>query len=43
MVANKSGLQFSTVRNILTAWVLTLPTTIALSAGLFWLGVKLFV
>lgn len=43
MVANKSGLQFSTVRNILTAWVLTLPITISLSAGLFWLGVKLFV
>ncbi|PTS82241.1 anion permease [Pseudomonas sp. HMWF032] len=43
MVANKSGLQFGTVRNILTAWVLTLPITISLSAGLFWLGVKLFV
>lgn len=43
MVANKSGLQFGTVRNILTAWVLTLPITITLSAGLFWLGVKLFV
>ncbi|MBB1518287.1 inorganic phosphate transporter [Aquipseudomonas guryensis] len=43
MVANKSGLQFSTVRNILTAWVFTLPVTITLSASLFWLGVKLFV
>ena len=43
MVANKSGLQFATVRNILMAWVLTLPATILLSAGLFWLGVKLFV
>ena len=43
MVANKSGLQFSTVRTILMAWVLTLPVTVALSAGLFWLGVKLFV
>ena len=43
MVANKSGLQFGTVRNILMAWVLTLPATILLSAGLFWLGVKLFV
>jgi low-affinity inorganic phosphate transporter len=31
------------VRNILMAWVLTLPATILLSAGLFWLGVKLFV
>ena len=43
MVANKSGLQFGTVRTILTAWVLTLPATIALSAGLFWIGVQLFV
>ena len=43
MVANRSGLQLGTVRNILTAWVFTLPVTIALSAALFWLGVKLFV
>ena len=43
MVANKSGLQFGTIRNILLAWFLTLPATILLSAGLFWLGVKLFV
>lgn len=43
MIANRSGLQLGTVRNILTAWVLTLPVTIALSAGLFWLGVQLFV
>ena len=43
MVANKSGLQLGTVRTILTAWVLTLPATIALSAGLFWIGVQLFV
>jgi low-affinity inorganic phosphate transporter len=43
MVANKSGLQFGTVRSILMAWILTLPATILLSAGLFWLGVKLFV
>ncbi len=37
MVANKSGLQWSTVRNLLMAWVLTLPVSIALSASLFWL------
>jgi PiT family inorganic phosphate transporter len=37
MVANKSGLQWSTVRNLLMAWVLTLPVSIALSATLFWL------
>ncbi len=34
MVANRSGLQGSTVRNILMAWVLTLPASMALSAGL---------
>jgi inorganic phosphate transporter, PiT family len=37
MVANHSGLQWSTVRNLLMAWVLTLPVSIALSGGLFWL------
>ncbi|SFZ73710.1 inorganic phosphate transporter [Chitinimonas taiwanensis] len=43
MVANKTGLQGGTVRNILIAWVLTLPVSICLSAGLFWLAVTLFV
>jgi low-affinity inorganic phosphate transporter len=38
MVANGSGLQFSTIKTILLAWVLTLPATILLSAGLFYVG-----
>jgi low-affinity inorganic phosphate transporter len=38
MVANKSGLQFSTVKTILLAWVFTLPATILLSGGLFYIG-----
>jgi low-affinity inorganic phosphate transporter len=42
MVANKSGLQFSTIRTILLAWVLTLPATILLAGGLFYAGVKIF-
>lgn len=37
MAANGSGLQMRTVRNLLMAWVLTLPAAIALSAGLYWL------
>jgi len=37
MVANKSGLQMSTVRNLLMAWVLTLPVSIALAGSLYWL------
>lgn len=37
MAANRSGLQWQTVRNMLMAWVLTLPASIALSGGLFWL------
>ena len=41
MVANKSGLQFATVRNILMAWVLTLPAAIILSGVLYWLSLKL--
>jgi len=36
MWANKSGLQMSTLRNLLMAWVLTLPASIGLSAILFW-------
>ncbi|WP_308426406.1 inorganic phosphate transporter [Chitinimonas sp. BJB300] len=42
MVANRIGLQGNTVRNILIAWVLTLPVSICLSGGLFWMAVKLF-
>jgi PiT family inorganic phosphate transporter len=37
MWANKSGLQMSTLRNLLMAWVLTLPASIMLSGSLFWL------
>ena len=37
MVANGSGLQGSTIRNIVLAWVLTLPAAIVLAGSLFWL------
>ncbi|MNN83588.1 Low-affinity inorganic phosphate transporter 1 [compost metagenome] len=40
MVANRSGLQGGTVRNILMAWVLTLPISMALAAGLFWIATR---
>jgi PiT family inorganic phosphate transporter len=36
MWANKSGLQWNTVRSLLAAWVLTLPVSIVLSGSLFW-------
>ena len=36
MAANRSGLQWSTIRNLLMAWVLTLPASICLAALLFW-------
>ena len=35
MAANGSGLQMATVRNLLMAWVLTLPCAILLSGGLY--------
>jgi PiT family inorganic phosphate transporter len=35
MAANGSGLQWSTVRNIALAWVLTLPAAMALSGALY--------
>jgi inorganic phosphate transporter, PiT family len=37
MAANRSGLQWTTVRNLLMAWVLTLPAAILLSGTLYWL------
>src|SRR5262245_975259 len=37
MAANGSGLQWATVRNLLLAWVLTLPASMLLSGTLFWL------
>ena len=42
MVANKSGLQWATVRNLLMAWVLTLPAAMLLSGSLYWLFSQLF-
>jgi PiT family inorganic phosphate transporter len=42
MAANRSGLQLTTVRNLLMAWVLTLPAAIGLSGGLYWLFSQLF-
>jgi PiT family inorganic phosphate transporter len=41
MAANRSGLQWSTVRNLMMAWVLTLPASIVLSGTLFWLFNKI--
>jgi PiT family inorganic phosphate transporter len=38
MAANQSGLQLHTVRNLLLAWVLTLPVCVLLGAGLFGFG-----
>jgi PiT family inorganic phosphate transporter len=42
MAANGSGLQWATVRNLLLAWVLTLPAAIMLSASLYVLFVNVF-
>jgi len=42
MAAGRSGLQAATVRNLLMAWVLTLPAAILLSGGLFWVFIKVF-
>ncbi len=42
MLANRSGLQWSTVRNLLLAWVLTLPMAMMLSGFLFFAFRQLF-
>ncbi len=42
MMANGSGLQMATLRNLMMAWVLTLPAAITLSAFLYWFFVQMF-
>ena len=42
MAANGSGLQWSTLRNIAVAWVLTLPAAMVLSACLYILFLQVF-
>jgi len=42
MMANGSGLQLSTIRNIALAWVFTLPVAALLAGGIFW-GIRQFV
>jgi PiT family inorganic phosphate transporter len=42
MLANHSGLQWSTVRNLAMAWVLTLPASMVLAGFLFWAFKNMF-
>jgi PiT family inorganic phosphate transporter len=42
MAANGSGLQLATIRNIVLAWVLTLPAAMALSGTLYFIFSHLF-
>src|SRR5262249_51808771 len=42
MAANGSGLQWSTIRNIALAWVLTLPAAMMISGFLYWSFSQLF-
>jgi inorganic phosphate transporter, PiT family len=42
MAANQPGLQWGTIRNLLMAWVLTLPAAIVLSGSLYWLFTRIF-
>jgi PiT family inorganic phosphate transporter len=42
MLANHSGLQWATVRNLGLAWVLTLPVAMMLSGFLFFTFSKIF-
>ena len=43
MAANRSGLQMDTVRNLLLAWVLTLPVSVLLGAGIFAFGLNVVI
>src|SRR5262249_7360405 len=42
MAANRSGLQLAPIRNLLVAWVLTLPAAIVLSGCLYYLFSNVF-
>jgi inorganic phosphate transporter, PiT family len=42
MAENGSGLQWSTIRALLAAWVLTLPMSLILAGGLYWLFRHMF-
>ncbi len=42
MAANGSGLQWSTVRSIALAWVITLPAAMALAAALYFILRQVF-
>ncbi|HEX4387725.1 MAG TPA: inorganic phosphate transporter [Steroidobacteraceae bacterium] len=42
MAANRSGLQWNTLRNLAVAWVLTLPAAILLSGCLYWAFRQIF-
>jgi PiT family inorganic phosphate transporter len=42
MAANGSGLQMATIRNLLMAWVLTLPAAIFISGSLYFIFSRLF-
>ncbi len=42
MAASGAGLQWATVRNLLLAWVLTLPAAILLAGSLFWVFLHVF-
>jgi PiT family inorganic phosphate transporter len=42
MAANGSGLQWATIRNILLAWVLTLPAAMMVSGFLYWSFSQIF-
>ncbi len=42
MAANGSGLQWNTIRSLVAAWVLTLPMSMALAGGLYWMFRRVF-
>ena len=42
MAANRSGLQWATVRNLVMAWVLTLPAAVVLAGVLYWIFRQVF-
>ena len=42
MVANRSGIHMQTIRNLIAAWVLTMPMAILMSASFYYIFIKSF-
>lgn len=41
MIVDGGGVQTKTIKNIMLAWILTLPVSIILSGALYWISLQI--